>query len=70
MITLSGKQLLDLLDFVSPDRDFDSDQLDCEITLIDKIESFTSTDGEFHDAGVYAYLTEYPEEGIYGPICD
>lgn len=68
MSTLSGKDLLELLDFVSPDREQDPDQLECEVTLFHRGSAFTSTDGEVHPAGLYAYLTEYPEEGIFGPI--
>ncbi|MGU5889752.1 hypothetical protein [Aeromonas hydrophila] len=68
MITLSGKDLIELLDFISPDRESDPDQLGCEVTILHKAEPFVSTDGEAHPAGLYAYLTEYPDEGIYGPI--
>lgn len=68
MSTLSGKGLLELLDFVSPDREQDPDQLECEVTLFHRDSAFTSTDGEDHPAGLYAYLTEYPEEGIFGPV--
>ncbi|WP_429169353.1 hypothetical protein [Aeromonas hydrophila] len=68
MSTLSGKDLLELLDFVSPDREQDPDQLECEVTLFHRDSAFTSTDGEDHPAGLYAYLTEYPEEGIFGPV--
>ncbi|HGE8241194.1 hypothetical protein LZT27_14645 [Aeromonas veronii] len=68
MSTLSGKDLLELLDFVSPDREQDPDQLECEVTLFHRDSPFTSTDGEDHPAGLYAYLTEYPEEGIFGPV--
>lgn len=68
MITLSGKDLIELLDFISPDRESDPDQLGCEVTIIHKAEPFVSTDGEDHPAGLYAYLAEYPEEGLYGPL--
>lgn len=68
MSTLSGKDLLELLDFVSPDREQDPDQLECEVTIFHRAGPFTSTDDEEHPAGLYAFLTEYPEEGIFGPI--
>lgn len=68
MITVSAKALLELLDFAAPDRESDADQLDTEITLVGRTEPFTSADGEHCAAGVYAYLTEYPEEGLYGPV--
>jgi len=68
MITLSGNDLIELLDFISPDREQDSEQLESEVTIIQKREAFTSLDGEDKSAGLYAFLTEYPEEGLYGPI--
>ena len=71
MSTLSGKDLVELLDFISPDREQEPEQLESEITIFQKLEAFKSTDGEDHPAGLYAYLTEYPEDGLYGPIgCD
>lgn len=67
MITLSGKNLIELLDFISPDREQDPSQLDAEITII-KRDAFTSQDGESMPAGLYAYDAEYPSEGLHGPI--
>lgn len=68
MITVNAKALLELLEFAAPDHESDEEQLDSKITLIQRTEPFTSTDGEHCAAGVYAYLTEYPEEGLYGPV--
>ncbi|HAT2580522.1 TPA: hypothetical protein I8273_004417 [Aeromonas hydrophila] len=68
MVTLSGTDLIELLDFISPDREQDPEQLESEVTIIQKQEAFTSTDGEDRPAGLYAFLTECPEEGLYGPI--
>ena len=67
-MTLSGKQLIDVLDFLCPDRDTDKEQTESEVTFIEKEEDFISTDGENMKSGVYVYLTDYPEEGLYGPV--
>lgn len=67
-MTLSGKQLIDVLDFLCPDRDTDEEQTENEVTFIEEKEDFVSTCGENMKAGVYVYLTDYPEEGLYGPV--
>lgn len=66
-VTISGKGLLELVDFICPDHETDIEQQETEIVLLNR-EAFTSTDGEEMPSGVYAYLAEYPEEGLYGPI--
>ncbi|MGT9149796.1 ASCH/PUA domain-containing protein [Aeromonas hydrophila] len=66
-VTISGKGLLELVDFACPDHETDREQQETEIVLLNR-EAFTSTDGEKMPRGVYAYLAEYPEEGLYGPI--
>lgn len=66
-VTVSGKGLLELVEFACPDHETDRDQQETEIVLLNR-EAFTSTDGEKMPRGVYAYLAEYPEEGLYGPI--
>ncbi|VUF54090.1 hypothetical protein [Escherichia phage Fraca] len=68
MITLSGKDLMELLDYISPDRESDPEQLETEVSVIKMDKTFASSEGDIRPAGVYAYLTEYPEEGLYGPI--
>lgn len=68
MMTLNGKALCELLAFVCPDHERDPGQLETEVTLIQHASPFTSADGERLPAGLYAVLTEYPEEGIYGPL--
>ncbi|RDE60969.1 hypothetical protein [Aeromonas veronii] len=68
MITLSGNDLIELLDLVSPDREQDPDQLEAKVTIINKPEAFISLDGEDMPAGLYALFTDYPEEGLHGPI--
>ncbi|QHC08937.1 hypothetical protein GRF56_16800 [Aeromonas veronii] len=66
-VTISGKGLLELVDFACPDHETDREQQETEIVLLNR-EAFTSTDGEKMPRGVYAYLAEYPEEGLYGPV--
>lgn len=66
-VTVSGKGLLELVEFACPDHETDREQQETEIVLLNR-EAFTSTDGEKMPRGVYAYLAEYPEEGLYGPI--
>lgn len=66
-VTVSGKGLLELVDFTCPDHETDREQQETEIVLLNR-EAFTSTDGEKMPRGVYAYLAEYPEEGLYGPV--
>ena len=65
-ITLTAKQLREALEFVNPDES-DADQLETEVTITQR-EAFTSTDGDDMPAGLYVHLTEYPEEGVHGPL--
>jgi hypothetical protein len=67
-ISLNGQVLLELLEFIAPDHETDKDQLETEFCLFEKTEPFEASDGSMMKPGVYAYLTEYPEEGIYGPL--
>lgn len=64
-VTLDGRQLLELLDFIAPDRESDPSQLECEATVIycpaDKTP--VDDDGERQPAGLYAYDANYPDEG-------
>lgn len=55
VITLTGAQLLQALDFIAPDRDADPQQLESEVNI-----SF----GPGHSGeGYYCYCTDYPDEG-------
>ena len=67
-VTLNGHAIKDLVSFVCPDEG-DTDQLETEVT-IDWMPERKSTDGDQLSAGYYAFLTEYPEEGCYGPLGD
>lgn len=68
VITLSGKDLVELLDFISPDRENDPEQLETEVSIIKMDKTFADGVGDVREPGVYAYLTEYPDEGLYGPL--
>jgi len=68
MITFSGKDLVELLDFISPDRESAPEQLETEVSVIKMDKTFASGEGDIRPPGVYAYLTEYPDEGLYGPL--
>ena len=66
-LTLSARQLREALEFVNPDGAEDADQVEAEVTITQRA-AFTSTDGDSMPAGLYVHLTEYPEEGVYGPL--
>lgn len=51
LITLTGRQIKDALEFVNPDGDADPDQLECEL-------SFYEQEGK-----LYVFSTDMPEEG-------
>jgi len=63
--TLSGNALKQMLEYIAPDDT--AEQLESEITLVEKDE-FVSTDGEPMKVGYYICMTEYPEEGLFGPL--
>ena len=65
IITLNGHDLLELLALAYPDHETDPEQLDTEVCLFQKREAFEADDGSIIDPGLYAYMAEYPEEGIY-----
>ena len=69
MIILNVKQLRDALDYANPDGPEATDQLDTEIS-IDFFPERISVEGKPMPAGFYAWLTEYPDEGVYGPLGD
>lgn len=65
---LSAAQLRDALEFVNPDGPDDADQLETELSFFYRPKAETSTDGDPLPSGWYCYITEYPEEGCYGPL--
>lgn len=59
-VTLNGYQLKEALEFLAPDGD--ADQLESSLR-IEWGPKRISTDGDEMEAGMYAWLDEYPEEG-------
>ena len=66
-LTLTAKQLREALMFVNPDGAEDANQVETEVTITRRM-AFTSTDGDDMPAGLYVHLTEYPNEGVFGPL--
>lgn len=58
MITLSGKDLIELLDFISPDRESDPEQLETEVSGIKIGKTFASGEGGVRTPAVTSSLTE------------
>lgn len=67
-ISLNGYALLELLDFINPDREQSPEQLETEVCVFQMDKTFASSEGDIRPPGVYAYLTDYPDEGILGPL--
>lgn len=67
MITLTAAQLRDALIFCNPDED-DLEQLETKVTFFYRDEEELSPDGELLKIGNYCYLTDYSDEGCYGPL--
>ena len=65
-ITLTGQEVLDLSEFVCPDKN-DTCQLETEVTILYR-DDVLDSEGNLLPAGHYCFLTEYYEEGIYGPL--
>jgi hypothetical protein len=59
MMTLTKKQILEAIEICEDDE--------TELTFVSK-EAFIDDDGGANPAGIYCYLTEYREEGFYGPL--
>jgi hypothetical protein len=69
-LTISGAQLLDALTLITGDskrRHLGGDEEETEIT-IEHMKAWRDKEDGPQPAGLYAYLTEYPEEGLYGPL--
>jgi hypothetical protein len=67
MITLTAKQLREVLEFINPDGEADAAQLETSVT-IEYAENIKYENGDNRPSGTYAWLTEYPEEGAIGPL--
>jgi len=66
--TLTAAQLRDALEFCNPDGPEDTEQMETEVTFFYREQDEISTDGDPLPRGWYCYLTEYPDEGAYGPL--
>lgn len=67
-LTLTVQQLHDILDFANPSGRGADDEMETEVTIVKQEKPFVSSDGEKMPSGYYVFLTEYPEEGCYGPL--
>lgn len=67
--TLNGLQLRDALAFINPDGSNDPDQLETELSFAYLPDgAIREESGKCEKPGMYCWLTEYPEEGVYGPL--
>jgi hypothetical protein len=62
VFTLNARQLRSALDFIAPDFDADEDQRDAEISM-QMMPDRMPLEDEPMPAGLYAWCTDYPEEG-------
>lgn len=67
-LTLTGKELVDLVNFTCPDYHSDPDQLNTGVVLQYHEATPATPEVEAQAAGIYVSLSEYPEEGAYGPV--
>lgn len=63
-VRLTAQALREAADFVSCGEDDDHER---EVGIVWR-DAFTSSDGDAMPAGFYCYDTEYPEEGLHGPL--
>ncbi|MGC3964083.1 MAG: hypothetical protein QM803_12350 [Rhodocyclaceae bacterium] len=66
-ITLTARQLHELLAFINPDGRDDEAQMDTLVT-IEYMPERRGVDDDLLDAGYYAFATDNPDDGLYGPI--
>lgn len=67
LLKLKAVEILDMLEYVAPDRETDPDQLETDLSIFQKQEPFFNNSNEEMAAGTYMFLTDYQEEGMYGP---
>lgn len=63
-LTLTAQQLREALVFANPDG---TDEAETEVTITHRM-AFKSTDGDEMSEGLYVHFTEYPDEGVFGPL--
>lgn len=62
-MTLNGYQLRDALEFIAPDGDADQMEMEVTIANLPADKSPLDDDNQRMAAGMYAWITDYPEEG-------
>ena len=72
-MVMNAHLLREALEFSNPDGNKDPDQMNTEVTFRELSEEeaqklVSMDEGPVHPAGVYCWLTEYPEEGALGPL--
>jgi hypothetical protein len=68
---MNAAKLREALEFVNPDGTESKEgkeQQETELTFFYRNKVEISTDGDTLPIGIYCYLSEYPEEGCYGPL--
>lgn len=71
MLTMTAAQIREALEFVNPDgieSEEGKEQQEAELTFFYRDIDGVATDGDPLPRGIYCYLSEYPEEGCYGPL--
>lgn len=62
-MTLNGYQLKDALGFIAPDDTAEQLEMDVSIAILPSDKAPLDDDNKRMPAGVYAWITDYPEEG-------
>lgn len=65
-LTITAGQLLDALEMLG--RIENLEDRETELTITQMEEWTDSEENQTMPAGLYAYFTEYPEEGLWGPL--
>lgn len=64
---LNGYMLVELLDFIRNNQMQEPKLLDTDICIVNHAIPFEYNGGAL-PPGLYAYLTKYPDEGLFGPL--
>lgn len=64
ILYMTAGQLREVLEHADPD----GDDSEAEISLMETDAEMTAVNGDVLPPGLYMWFTEYPEEGMYGPI--
>lgn len=66
-VTLTAAMLREALEYANPDYPDDKEQEETEV-VIEWMPERTSVENEIMPAGYYLYYSDYPEEGVIGPL--